>query len=174
MDSPSSPPISSPAISLAPPASVATPPAPPVSPALQPRLVAQINLVWQHPDGRKLLVAPRFARLVTSNEAPYQRTVKVGKQPVKVDYGWVEEPGLVVVENRPTQFVRRPSPEEREVADAKAVEVTRDPVFHDDRVDDLGILFPGEGLPFCCILARPMYLRCQQGETEVTVTVFPR
>jgi hypothetical protein len=91
----------------------------------------------------------RFSRAIHTDEQPYRRpAIKVGPEWTKVDTGWIERVGLLVVANNGTVPI--------------AVGVGRE---H----EDLSIP-PNESMrvvPKC-----PIYVRCH-AEVRCTVTAFP-
>lgn len=140
----------------------------------KPRISVQINATWQGPDSPTLQAMPRFGRFPASEDAPYQRPgLTVGPEWSKVDCGWVEDVGLLIVENLPTRFGVRPSKAEQDEADAKMLEISFNGEEGNDVRADL-LLPPGEAILLTPTRARSIGIRCARGHTKVTITVFPK
>ena len=63
----------------------------------------RITQVWtlthEHLGDTPLTLTSTASQFLSETEQPYQRRLKSSLEPVEVDYGWIEEPGLVVIEN---------------------------------------------------------------------------
>jgi hypothetical protein len=113
-----------------------------------------------------------YERLLKSKSEYYDRLeFKVGQEWKPLDFGWIQDVGVVCIVNRKTEFMRVPSKEEREEADAKVVEISfASDAWRTSQVDV--ILYPGQPIQFSPA-HREIRLRCRSGIAECRVTVLP-
>lgn len=113
-----------------------------------------------------------FSRLLSSSEQAYSRSFRVGPGFSKLDFGWVQSPGLVLIENRTTiDSVLQPPEDERRRLEESYVAVC-------DTTNGTGLqvvvrpgrFFVGEfspdALPFLCSVGID--------QSRVHVVVIPR
>lgn len=116
-----------------------------------------------------------FSRLCETKEEVWDRRLTVGNdwQPLVSKHCWIEEPGMVLIENLAGAFQHViPTEEERQAEEAKVLEVG---------VDGHTVI----QVPFSIIPAEAsiriwiedltkFHIRCRSGETKYKVTVLPR
>lgn len=138
------------------------------APVTGPRLTVLGQTYYQAPDEPPVLVEERFTVPVSGGEQVFTRRLVVGEEKVEVDFGWLEEVSMLVIENRgglPRQTI--PTPRERNEADRCHVFV-----FFND-VPGI-IILPGQSARFQPNGLPTLFLRCPPGySTRVTYTAFP-
>ncbi len=108
-----------------------------------------------------------FERLLKTKEEPYCRTrVTVGEEWTPVDMGWVKSPGMVVIKNRETKFGVVPTPEQKEEAAGKVVELS----FLPEGPAHI-IIYPKETQPLS-VARDGLWMRCRHGTTTCSLEVF--
>lgn len=136
------------------------------APVIGPRLTVLGQTYYQAPDEPPVLVEERFTVPVSGEEQVFARRLVVENEKVGIDFGWLEDVSMLVIENRggpPRQTV--PTPEEREKDSERILYV----YFGEEP----GIVIPpGQSTRFSPTDAR-LYLRCPLGTTRVTYTAFP-
>jgi len=126
-----------------------------------------MDLGFTSPTG----VEARWWRPVASAEQVYQRRLMAGPSWQPLDSGWIEQVGMVVVENVEGHGLQViPTPEEKAAIAARVVELGLMGDEGDCR--DFACVLPGEHLRLQP--TQPVHLRCRAGEARVVVTVYPR
>ena len=136
------------------------------APVTGPRLTVLGQTYYQAPDEPPVLVEERFTVPVSGGEQVFTRRLVVGEEKVAIDFGWLEDVSLLVIENRggpPRQTV--PTPEEEEEDAARNLTV-----FFDDVPAVL--IQPRQSARFQPV-GNKLYVRCHGGTTRVTYTAFP-
>lgn len=114
----------------------------------------------------------RFGRDLACDERPYVHELKVGSSWERLDTGWVEDPGYLVIVNQPPVFNDgQPTREVQQIASAAVVEVG----FSCHSADC--IIPRGETLIVHPVWKNPpngIHLRCQVGAVKVVVYIFPK
>lgn len=138
------------------------------APVTGPRLTVIGQTYYQAPDEPPVLVEERFTVPVSGGEQVFTRRLVVGDEKVEVDFGWLEEVAMLVIENRggpPRQTI--PTHEERWKEASCHVFV-----FFND-VPGI-IIAPGQSARFHPNGSPTLFLRCPKGySTRVTYTAFP-
>ena len=136
------------------------------------RITAVSQVYFHQPNGQPTGADMRWGRwLNTADEQAWVRRMAIGEEWAAVDAGWnADALSLLTVENEFTRFQVMPTPDERQAADLKWVELS----LRGDGVADL-ILRPGEGvfLPLAPGRAVRLQARCQVGQTKIVVRSFP-
>lgn len=128
-----------------------------------------------HPDQPTQHASVPFTRELESDEQVWQRTLKVGEAWQPIDQGWLDEAGvgLLLLQNEEGRFTQtKPSPEEKEEAAKKVVEVGASFI-----TGASGMVFAvpaGESARVPNPDMNHLMIRCQHGTARVTVTLFPK
>lgn len=140
------------------------------TPAVQHWLTVVETVYFQAGAGTPVYTEARFARLLASEEQPYQRVQKVGQEWQALDAGWLAGEGasLLVLANEFPQWRVVPTPDERLDAMAKVVEVCIG-----ERSTPFAFIRPGEDCRFEPSDLTALRLRCRHGETKITATLIP-
>lgn len=140
------------------------------APSLQHWLTVVETVYFQAGIGTPVYTEARFTRLLTSDEQPYQRAQKVGREWQVLDAGWLAGEGasLLVLANEFPQWRVVPTAAERLDAMAKVVEVCIGEAF-----TPFACIRPGEDCRFEPLDLTALRLRCRHGETKVTATLIP-
>lgn len=113
-----------------------------------------------------------FSRLLSSSEQAYSRSIRVGPGFSRLDFGWVQSPGIVLIENRTAhESVLQPPEDERKRLDDSYVVIA-------DTTNGTGLqivvrpgrFFVGEFSPD----APPSLCSVGLPESRVHVVVIPR
>lgn len=106
--------------------------------------------------------------MMVGDEQPYVRHLTVGPDGIKVDFGWVKEPGLLVIEAKPVHVLVMPTKEEREGIESRQLLISPGPHAFSIPAGFQGGVFVCSGPP------AGLSIRANHGEVRVTITVFPR
>ncbi len=113
-------------------------------------------------------IESRFERELISDEQPYRRTTKVGEDWTPLDFGWIEEVGMIVIQNNEGKGLTKiPTPEEKEELAAKVLEISADP-------SNSWIVRPGESFRGEPAGKRTLCIRSRSGTTHFNVYAIPR
>lgn len=63
------------------------------------RITVVEQVIWQEEGEQPVSFTTRFSRSVGSKEQPYSRKLLIGPSWVKLDLGWVEDPGMLLIYN---------------------------------------------------------------------------
>ena len=143
---------------------------------LKSRLVVVETFYHQHGGDVATAVSTSFARWLDTNEQVYQRKLKVGREWLQLDFGWLKELpvlGMLHIKNDEGCFpVVNPTKEERESASKKVLMLG---VLRLGITTPLMILPPGETLRFQPLNEHPVnwLVCCIEGEAKFTMTVSP-
>lgn len=125
---------------------------------------------YQSPQGEPVVTESRFARWLSTTEQPYSRRLLIGEDWTALDTGWLEQTGMLVLENEGLPpGPEQPSAEERAAAPARILEVACCGMNR-----GCWIIPPGESMR-----AQPdgnpaqIRVRCRQGQTHCKVTLYP-
>ena len=122
--------------------------------------------------GSPSIAATAFTRfLETTEEQSFIRRTTVGKNWQPLPEGWLKECGMLVVANEKARFSVQPTPEQRQEAEAKVLEVG---IAVLNRVEPFAIVPSGETARFQPVDLSWLRLRCRNGEAKVTVYEFPK
>lgn len=144
-------------------------PAPP-RPLIRPRITVVENVYHQlGNESPKQPVTTRFYRWLETDEQVYTRKLKVGEQWQKLDTGWLEEVGLLIVANEAEKLQTIPSTQERELAAAKVLELS-----YGETAENAWFVYPGESMRGVPAAPKDLRIRCRSGVTLCTITAFPK
>jgi len=85
----------------------------------KPRLTVVDNLYYQVPGDEPEHFQATFSRTLESDEQPYTRKISVGPEWRLLDFGWIDEPGLFILDNRGLprmQFIQEKQPDPESLA----------------------------------------------------------
>lgn len=144
--------------------------------SLKDRLVV-VETVYHQPAGdRPVSVDSRFSRDLQSVEQPYQRQLVATEEWQPLDHGWIEDAGMIVIQNLEGKFAANPTDEERAEATAKILEVSyfagENPV-----VDAFGrgwLVLPGESMRACPSDVRCLAVCSRSGPLRFSIFILPR
>lgn len=109
------------------------------------------------------------SRPVVDAEQAYQRRMKIGPDWIPLDLGWIKSPGLIAVRHeRPSYPHTLPSKEQRETDMGRTVLIRSSPQ-EAGWVVPVGEMFRGNPVD-----ASQLQIRCDSGETFVTVVALPK
>jgi hypothetical protein len=149
----------------------------PKPPRVRPARMTVRDMVYhQNPGDQPTLAETAFTVDLTTQEQPYRRPQVATQRWSPVDFGYLTEASHVVIENREGRFTQRvPTPEQREAAEAKVLEIA---------------FFAGIDMherPAACILVPPrqsirvvfaklglVKIRSQYGDARYFVCAFPK
>lgn len=150
-------------------------------PPLKPRLTVVEHVYHQEGGGKSPTGADSVsARFLLTDEQPFIRKTRIGETWVPVEAGWLRDKGvsLVRIANEATVFTVYPSPQEKEEADRKVLEIGMEVDSQiDGEVSSLVVTFavvrPGESIRFEPDDFPSLRVRCRSGFAQVTIHVFP-
>lgn len=124
------------------------------------RVVVVDNVVYQNGEDKAITVPVRFAYPLKTEEQPYSRKMKIGKEWKPMEKGWIEKCSMMVLENREKQAGIG--------EDAKVIEMS----FHHSLSVDFTIP-PGQSMRGCPANLKATYVRCLGGEASLFISLFP-
>lgn len=133
---------------------------------MPPRLVVIGHYYHQNPPGQPRDVEVRFSRALKSEDQPILgRRFTVGEEWQKLDFGWIKEPGLIVIENLEGRFTQKiPFPEEEAAAALKVLEI--------GAPDHPVMLVPTNEIA-SLTPAGEVFVRCRSGSARYSLSVVP-
>lgn len=66
------------------------------------RLTGHFSLIHESCGIQPVKAHGVFTKMLTSKEQPYQRRLQVGEAQTRMEIGWIENPGYLVIENKKT------------------------------------------------------------------------
>lgn len=133
-----------------------------------------VDMTYYRAEGEQpIVVSSRFGRDLQTTEQPYIRRVTITEKWEQLQLGWIQQCGLLILAVDPPSYKVQPTPEERNEAESKVVEV----IWNLDN-PQWGIRIPpGEDARFQPIYRIPetefrLYARCLNGQTKLTVHAF--
>jgi hypothetical protein len=140
------------------------------------RITVRESVYYQQRGKQPTNVETRFHATSDEKEQAYERTKVIGNQWERIDLGWVKHCGMLVLRNEGTLYEVIPEMEQKAVDDRKVLEIA----FAAPGCDNV------TGPPLYAVLSitpkasarfKPcdvqMYVRCVEGEVELTVAAFP-
>lgn len=139
------------------------------------RLTVVESIYHQTTGEQPSAVLTRFSRDLESDEQPYvRRRRKATPEWQPVDYGWVESPAMVVIQNDERRLLRaratNPTDEERLAAEAKVIELR----FADSSHSPVWLILPGETMRGSPSPGASLRVRCLAGEAQYNLFVYPK
>lgn len=135
-----------------------------------PRLVCVGQIYHQNPHEQPVSVESKWVKLLRSDDQPLlKRRGIAGAKWQLLDYGWVKEPFLVIIENLEGKFTQViPKPEEITEADKLVLEIGY-PVS-----GPMMLVYPGLDTRFTPSEI-PAYIRCRdpQGQVKFAISLIP-
>lgn len=133
----------------------------------KPRVVVVGHVYHQNIGEQPKNVESRFVRLLDSDDQPIiRRRFTVGESWQKIDFGWIQKPGMLVIENLEGRFIQTiPAPDEIKEASKKVLEISNEnslPIFLIPAGEDM------RGMP-----GADLYIRCQSGTAKYSISVMP-
>ena len=114
-------------------------------------------------------VSLSYSRQVESTEQPYERFCKASRDWSPVDYGWIRDPGMVIIASKDGKFTQTyPSDEERKAMENRIIEVSL------GDYDCVLTIPPGEALRISPSDSSKVKIRCLGGPARYVVYAFPR
>lgn len=142
-------------------------------PPLKPRLTVVEHVYHQEGGGKSPTGADSVsARFLLTDEQPFIRKTRIGETWVPVETGWLRNKGvsLVRIANEATVFTVYPSPQEKEEAERKVLEIGME---DGSGVRRFAVVRPGESIRFEPDAFPSLRVRCRSGFAQVTIHVFP-
>lgn len=132
------------------------------------------ELVYHQQQGKQPKhIETRFCSSSAEKEQAYERTKTVGTAWERVSFGWVENCGMLVLRNEGTTYEINPTAEQKAADERKVLEIA----FAAPGCDARQPLYPAFSIsPKTSARFKPtaqMYVRCIEGEVELTVAAFP-
>ena len=132
------------------------------------RLTCTSSIVRQQtgeePKGQTLA----YQLLIESEEEHYTRRCTAVFERRELDYGWVEEPGMIVIESLAGKVIlANPSPEDLEMIKGQTLLL----YFGAEKVAEI---LPGDFLRFRPSLPADLTICCKEGEAKYRIAVYPR
>lgn len=147
---------------------------PPPSPAEPPCQLVILQTVYHQSPGKDAVGSEsRVGRTLASDEQPYVRHTRAGEEWKPLDTDWIPDPGLVVIENRGTQFRVNPTEVEKVEAALKTLLVAVD---GSDGLEPIpfALIPPGESfVAFPQEIAR-WRIKCASGSVAITISAYPK
>lgn len=113
-----------------------------------------------------------FLRMLRSDEQPYVRHATVGEAWQRLDRGWLESAGMLLVENKEGQFTQvQPREEERKAALMRVVEVGL--AGANPQPTRFAVVRPAESCRFEPADVTGLWLRCRFGTARVIISLIP-
>lgn len=122
---------------------------------------------YDHCGDDSIRVHHAFSYIVGEGQ-PYVRHLVVGEEETAVDFGWVKDPGLVVIEAKPPQTAVVPTQEERRSIENRTLRLAAGGAAFAIPAGPQGGVFVCSGPPAGLSLA------ASRGDVRVSITVFPR
>jgi len=131
------------------------------------RLTCILMVRHEHGGDDPKSIDCRYSALLETKEQMYSRRLKVGQNWVEIETGWVNSPGLLVIQNHPTKFATNPTKEQRDEDQKRFLEISYDG-------NKPWLVSPGR-----FFVAQPSDLagckmRCVQGTAEITISAIPQ
>lgn len=99
--------------------------APNYDPKEQDRITCQFSIVHEHCGDPPFTLGCSFSSICKTVEQPWTRRVQIGEQWIPLDIGWIENPGLIVIENQTGKgLLVNPTEEELAEINSKMIYVT--------------------------------------------------
>lgn len=137
------------------------------------RIVVKETVYWQSRGSKPQSVSTSFVRSNETDQVLYSHpNLKVGEEWQSLNTGWLDKPGMLVIENLPEVRRTVPTPEEVKTARARIVEVAVSGA--EDHIPSCHVPV-GESYRFTPPFGdvSKFRIRCLSGETKVNVTAFP-
>jgi len=137
-------------------------------PLVTDRISVSEMLIHQHPDQQPTAIEHRFSRSIKSDEQPYIRKTKVSEEWINLDFGWVENVGMLHLVNEEGGNLQTiPTEEELQALALKVIEI---------RHESSGfcwLILPGESFRGMPSTGNGLQVRCQSGIAKYTINIFP-
>jgi hypothetical protein len=146
------------------------------SPLTHARVVVLDTTYHQAAGGSPTAVDHKWSRWLETDEQPYQRRMQVQQEWIPLDYGWLTNVGLVMMQNVGRKFHVKPTDAEKALAARDVVEIgAAIPSSHEfDEVPSINPLFcirPGESFRAEPVAGSKLYVRSSSG-APATLLVF--
>jgi hypothetical protein len=134
--------------------------------------VTEMLYHWS-PTDEPEFVQRGWNRMIQSDEQSYRRRVLVKEEWQAIDCGWLrgQDLCLLFISNEPDDQAGNPTPEEKQVSDAKVVELAFGNEAH---VSPSWLIYPGESFRGCPSTTENLLLRCQRGIARVNLFLVPK
>lgn len=112
----------------------------------------------------------KFSRFCNTDDVPLSRTVTVraGNEPMAVDFGWMEEPSQLLVNNKGAGLYDRiPTPDQKQHDQARHVQVLL------DNNQPFCTLPPGESCRLRPVKGVRYFLKATGDDARVVITLLP-
>lgn len=133
------------------------------------RVTVACTLTFEHRGDQPVQAAAVYDYLTFSQGVePYTRRIEATEQWTKLDTGWVTEPGTVIIQSLVgSNLAVHPSPEEAQRMARKILLVSfSESAEQAFRVPPRGMFY---GQP-----TGDLFVRCEQGEANYRLTIFPK
>ena len=134
----------------------------------QDRLTARVDVYYEQQHFEPTQVGVSFSTLLPkSEEQVYVRRLKIGEDWQDVDFGWIDRPGSLLIENRKKMFQTNPTAEEMDLEIQKVLYI------RNKEETGNGWTIPNGGFFFGFTKDKNIEIRCLTGETTGVINVFP-
>ncbi len=134
--------------------------------------ITVVETVYHQPYGRNpRAIESKFSRELETTEQLYERHLQVTEEWQSLDCGWLKDnAGMFVIQNDEGHFNSfNPSDAERALVAKKTVEIA-----YENPNSCRWLIPPGESMRARPSHACSLLIRCQSGNAEITLFVFPR
>ena len=135
-------------------------------PLTQDRITFSGQFYHQQPDRDPMQIDIRYSRILANHDQGYMRDTEVGENSEPLDFGWVKNPGTIVIKTYPLKLPQNPSTEQIE-AHKKGVLVLMD----EDAVSGF-MIHPGESLIVTPTNPDSLVIFSKHGIVRYTIYVF--
>lgn len=124
------------------------------------------------------MIDARYSRELDSDEQLYQRRLTATEEWSRLDTGWIEEAGLMVIKNLTGEFLQiSPSEEEKEETKKKILELSY--LVGANPFDSLSeglnwLIPPKETMKAVPSSVKTLFIRSQFGEIKYNLYLFPK
>jgi hypothetical protein len=131
-----------------------------------------LQIYYQAPGDDAVAITVRHLKKLKSDEQPYERKLKVSKNWLPLEFGWIKEPSLIVVRNLGIARIQGvPTSEQKEAAEAAVLEYA---IKLGDGVVPVALIAPTDCLPLVPLGDDVPLVRCRKGEVTCILTAYPK
>lgn len=140
----------------------------------RPSRITVVETVAHQPgEGQPTSSESRFTRPLRSNEEVWRKTLKVSEEWVKVEWGWVEKVGMLVIHNEEGKNRQvYPTDDEAKTQASRIIEIATQRQEY-QIIQAFAQVFPGESSRFHPVKDIDYYVRCKSGQVRCLLIVFP-
>lgn len=137
-------------------------------PIIKDRLTYRIMWYFQQPDREAQQVECGHTRDLSESDQPYMRELTATEEWQNLDYGWIENPGTILIETFPLRLPVNPSEEQRKAYEEGILEL--------GYADSSGgcLIYPGQALPFNVTEPENLRIRSHKGDVRYRINVYTK